>query len=615
MAGSTESQNTSENIFTKLRFALGQTRYLPKLADLVWQSSKKWTCIWIVFLVIEGLLPIAIVYLTKEIVDTGIPVIGKNLDIDAFKPFIFAVILLASVLLLNEVCRGILRWIREHQTEHIEDAISIKIHETSLKVDLAFYETPDYYDNLHRARDEAWYRPQLLVNNLGSLIQSGITLVAMAVVLIRFSFILPLVLLFSTAPALFILLKYAGQQYQWRIATTPDKRKAWYADHVITSRENAAEIRLFNLGDYFKNIYQNKRKILRDGKLRIIKRQSIAELGASLIALTAMAAALSWMGWKTYRSIFSIGELALFYSAFRQGQSMMRMLLENFGDIYHNILFLSDFFEFIELKSSLPESSESLISEGVLKSGIIFSNISFSYPGSSSPVFNNFDLNIDAGKITAIVGPNGSGKSTLLRLICRFYDPEQGTISFDGTDIKLFDSEKLHQMASVLFQQPVHYSAPVRENIAYGYLSAAPDLRAVKKAGKQAGADEFVQHLPLGYDTMLGKWFAGGTELSVGEWQRLALARAFLRDASIILLDEPTSAMDSWAEINWLKRLKPLVKGKTTLIITHRFTTAMQADIIHVIEGGKIIESGSHDELINNNGKYAESWKAQRNRS
>ncbi len=234
-----------------------------------------------------------------------------------------------------------------------------------------------------------------------------------------------------------------------------------------------------------------------------------------------------------------------------------------------------------------------------------FQSVSFRYPGTQRAALDGFDLTIPAGSIVAIVGPNGAGKSTLLKLLCRFYDPDAGAIELDGMDLRQFALDDVRRSVTVLFQQPVHYNATAGENIALGDLRVtAPD--AVSKAAADAGADEIIDHLPAGYDQLLGRWFADGAELSVGEWQRIALARAFLRRAPILILDEPTSAMDPWAEADWLGRFRRLAGGRTVIMITHRFTTARLADQIHVMSEGRIIESGTHDQLLALNGQYAE---------
>jgi ATP-binding cassette subfamily B protein len=236
--------------------------------------------------------------------------------------------------------------------------------------------------------------------------------------------------------------------------------------------------------------------------------------------------------------------------------------------------------------------------------------VTFRYPGAGRPALEDFTLEVPEGRITAIVGPNGAGKSTLIRLLCRFYDPEAGSIEREGKDLREWPMEDLRRSTTVLFQEPAHYSETVARNIALGELAGDPSREAIEDAARAAGADEAVARLPRGYDSLLGRMFAEGAELSTGEWQRLALARAFLRRAPLIVLDEPTSAMDPWAEADWLKRFRDLAKGRTALIITHRFTTAMFADVIHVMEAGRITESGSHAELLALGGRYAAGWSA-----
>jgi ATP-binding cassette subfamily B protein len=289
----------------------------------------------------------------------------------------------------------------------------------------------------------------------------------------------------------------------------------------------------------------------------------------------------------------------------------MRTLLGSVGQLYANVLFLGSLFEFLALRSEVVDIERPRSLPAPLRSGIQFSGVAFRYQANSRPVLEGFDLTLPAGRWVAIVGPNGAGKSTLFKLLCRFYDPQAGRITIDGVDIKNFALRDLREHITVVFQDPVHYQATVHDNIAYGNFASAPGIGEIEKAARSAGAAEIIDRMPRGYETMLGSWLAGGRDLSTGEWQRIALARAFLRQAPIMLLDEPTSAMDSWAENEWLERFRTLAAGKTTLMITHRFTTAMRADVIYVMVDGRIIESGTHRELVDQSGYYARSWSAQ----
>lgn len=370
-------------------------------------------------------------------------------------------------------------------------------------------------------------------------------------------------------------------------------------------------MRLFGLGDHFQSAYQSLRQRLRSERLQLAQEQSLAELAAGAMALAITGGALAWMMWKALHGLVSLGDLALFYQAFDQGQRLMRSLLEHVGQIYSNMLFLGDLFEFLALAPQGVEPSRPTPVPIPFKPGICFEHVTCHYSGSQRIALRDFSLTIPAGQIVAIVGPNGTGKSTLLKLLCRLYDPDAGSIRVDGIDVRALPIQKLRHVITVLFQEPVQYNATVAENVLLGDVTTAPSMAAVKAAAQAAGAHEIITQLPHGYDTLLGKWFTGGTELSVGEWQRLALARAFLRQAPILLLDEPTSAMDSWAENDWMARFRGLVNGRTAVIITHRFTTAMRADVIHVMEDGQIVESGCHHDLLACSGRYAQSWTAQ----
>jgi len=284
------------------------------------------------------------------------------------------------------------------------------------------------------------------------------------------------------------------------------------------------------------------------------------------------------------------------------------------GQLYYHSLFLGDLFDFLAFAPRVvsPPDPEPLPPLGDLREGIRLQQVTFSYPDTPEPALRDFSLRIPAGQFVALVGPNGAGKTTLAKLLCRFYDPQDGTIELGGHDLRRVSLDALRGRISVLFQQPMRFNSTVHDNIAWGNLAAQPGRADVESAAAAAGATELIEHLPQGYDQLLGKWYESGTELSVGQWQRLALARAFLRRADILILDEPTSAMDPWAEADWLQRFRQLAAGRTVLFITHRFTSAMYADVIHVLVDGRVAESGSHEQLIAAGGRYADSWRRQR---
>ncbi|HEX6292771.1 MAG TPA: ABC transporter ATP-binding protein [Herpetosiphonaceae bacterium] len=594
---------------TRPRQLVAHLGYVPRALGLVWAAASGWTLAWCALLVVQGLLPVLTVYLTRHLVDGVVAAVGAEPRIT---PAIMLVAgLLIAGLVLSEVLQSVLEWVRAAQAELTRDHISALVHDRSATVDLAFYESSDYHDHLHRARDESGSRPLALLESLGSLLQNSITLAAMAAVLLPYALWLPLALLGSTLPALLVALRFDWRYHGWWQRSTVTRRRADYYDWMLSTTESAAEVRLFGLGGHFRQAYQTLRRRLRSERLQLIERQILARMGAGAAGVLIGGAALAWMVWRAMHGLVTLGDLALLYQAFHRGQALMRALLSDVGQIYSNSLFLAHLFAFLDLKPQIVDPPVPAAPLQTLRRGIEFRDVTFRYPGSERAALCDFSLSVPAGQIVAIVGENGAGKSTLTKLLCRFYDPEAGRITFDDTDLRQFSVAGLRRMLAVLFQMPVPYHATATENIALGDVVQPPDMAAIVGAARSAGADEVIRRLPQGYDTLLGKWFAEGTELSGGEWQRLALARAFLRSSPVIVLDEPTSFMDSWAEAEWFERLRALAAGRTALLITHRFTIAMRADMIHVMHEGRIVESGSHAALLALGGRYAQSWQAQ----
>lgn len=596
----------------KLTQARGTLPHLLRAVKLVWEAAPRWAAAWAGVLVIQGLLPAALVYLTRALVDRLVRVMqAPGPSWESVQPLLPVAALMAGLFLADELLRGLGSWVRDCLSEQVQDHIRDRIHRQSITVDLAYYDLPDYFDHLHRAQREAGYRPVLLLESLGSLAQNGLTLTAMAVILVPYGPWLPAALVLCTLPAFWVVLRHRLRWFRWHLRNTADERRSWYYDWLLTARETAAEARLFGLGPHFRSVYQALRRRLRTERRTLARKEGWAEFAAGALALAVTGLSMAWMVWRALAHEITLGDLALCYQAFSQGQRLMGSLLSNAGEIYSNSLFLEDLFAFLELKPGVTDPPDPVPAPSPLREGLRFEGVSFSYPAGTRPALRDFDLVVPAGAVTAIVGPNGAGKSTLLKLLCRFYDPGAGRITLDGTDLRRFPLDELRRRVTVLFQEPVHYNLTVTENIALGDLSAPPAAPGVEKAAHDAGAEGIVAGLPEGYDTLLGKLFLGGSDLSVGEWQRVALARAFYRRAPLIVLDEPTSAMDPWAEADWLERFLRLAKGLTAVIITHRFTTAMYARTIHVMDGGRIVESGSHAELLERGGLYAQSWTRQ----
>ena len=628
-----------------LRAALRSARQLPRAWRIVWSASRGWTVAWIALLIALGLLPVTLVYLTRDLVDGVAAAVraGGPFDLARALPTLYPAIAIGAVLLVTELLKGVAGWVRDMQASLVDDKVSALIHAQSAAVDLAFYEWPDFHDHLHRARAESGHRPVALLENFGNVLSNGITLVAMAGVLLPYGVWMSFALVVSMLPALFVVLRYAARLHRWQRSATADERYAWWYEWLLTGAAPAAELRLFGLGPRFIRAYQAIRERLRRQRIALSRSRGFAEFTAGAIALVVAASCYAVMLLRALAGQATLGELALFYQAFANGQRLLRTLLDGVGQIYANLLFIDNLFEFLDLPSRIsdpaqpapppgrrgpaprprgpapdaahaaPASDVSDASDASTAAAVSveFDNVTFAYPGADRPTLRNFDLTIPAGRIVAIVGVNGAGKSTLAKLLCRFYDPQGGTIRIDGVDLRQYRLADLRQAIAVLFQEPVRYNASAADNIALGHpLAEAPRAR-VEEAARAAGADERIARLPEGYDSLLGKWFEGGSELSGGEWQRIALARAFVRDAPLLILDEPTSAMDAWAEADWLERFCALAAGRTAIVITHRFTTAMRADVIHVLDDGQIVESGTHAELLARRGRYAQSWSSQ----
>jgi ATP-binding cassette, subfamily B, bacterial len=580
-------------------------RQLPagrRALALVWKAAGWWTVLWALLLLCQGLLPAGLALLLRTLVNRLVSSPGWA----AIAPPALGI---AALWIVAQFLSSALTWVRAVQAEQVQDEVHRLIHEQALRLDLAFYDRPESYDQLYRAQVDAFSQPLILLESFGTLVQSGLGFAVLAGILWTYAGWLPLLLVATAIPGLLLVARAILEEHRWHLDHTNEERRTHYLDWLITDQSAAAELRLFDLGGYHRKAFETLRASLREGKLRLVRNGVLTELGAGLLAWTGSLAGLGWVLEQTLDGRLRLGDLILCFQAFQQSQALLRSLLESAGKIYKSLLFVENLDDFLRVEPAiLPgEAGEPGLPA---RHSICFEGVGFTYPGGFHRALDEFDLEIPAGKLVALVGPNGAGKSTLIKLLCRFYDPDEGRILLDGVDLRALDPEAMRRRIAVLFQEPVHYHATVAENIAFGDIDGSSDPARVWKAAEDAAALDPIDRLQSGFDTLLGKWF-GGEELSVGEWQRIALARAFFRRASLIILDEPTSAMDSWAELDWLSRFRDLAAGRTALMITHRFTTAMHADVIHVMDKGRVVESGPHEQLVALGGAYAESWAAQ----
>jgi ATP-binding cassette subfamily B protein len=578
---------------------------------MVWRAAQGWTVAWAILLLIQGILPAISVYLTRSAVNALVAALNSGTGWDRLQPVLIPLAMLAGVIIAGQLLQSASDWVRTIQAEYVQDYMSNVVHEKSTTVDLGYFDSPAFFDRLFRARSDASARPLALLENTGGLLQNAVTFLSMSAVLLQYGWWLPVFLLISTIPAFFVIIKDNERQHEWSQRTTPDRRRVAYLDMILTDRWAAEEVRLFKLGPHFREMYRALRRQLRLERLHLLKRQTAGRLVSELIALAVVASVMVWMVSRAVSGRATLGDVTLFYQAFERGQGLMRSLMANVSQLYTNMLFVENLFEFLGLESKVVDPAVPHPPIDKLQHSIVFKNVSFRYPGSERIALNDFNLSIPAGGTVAIVGPNGAGKSTLIKLLCRFHDPTSGSLEFDGIDARQFAVADVRKLITLLLQIPVPYHTTARENIALGDLESGAGIERIAAAAEAAGADEIISRLPKGYDTLLGTWFEGGTNLSSGEWQRVAMARAYLRNAQIIVLDEPTSFMDSWAEADWFQRLRGLAAGRTTVVITHRFTIAMRADNIYVMNEGEIVESGSHEQLLARGGLYAQSWAAQ----
>lgn len=586
---------------------------LTRAVQLVWRGSPALMATSLGLMVLQGLLPLATLYLTKLAVDAVTLAAGGGAAAlaEGWRVAALRVGLLGLVALAGSAINAASGLVREAQSRSVTDYMSGLLQAKSVRVDLAYYESWQYYDTLHRAQREGTYRPLQIVSNLTQLAQSAISLAGILGLVLAFSPGIGAAMLLALLPDVLVKVHFADQLYQWQRRNTSAERRAGYYDWVVSNEVHAKEIRLFGLGELFIRRYRELRQRLRREHMRIAVRRAVAEFAASAVALATVYGAFGYVAYQTVQGLLTVGSLVMYLSAFQQGRSLLAGTLGALVGLYENNLFLTNLSEFMALEGHVNDPEQPRPVPRPMAQGISFEDVSFAYPGQEQPVLEGISLSIRPGETVALVGENGSGKTTLVKLLCRLYDPTGGAIRLDGTDLRAFASEALRREIGVIFQDYAHYQLSARENIWVGDVTASPEGEGVVRAARAAGADQVIDRLPHGLDTLLGKWFEDGEELSIGQWQKIALARAFFRDAQIVVLDEPTSAMDAASEFEVFERFRALAGNRTTILISHRFSTVRMADRIVVLHNGHIAESGSHDELMRAGGMYARLFTLQ----
>ena len=579
---------------------------------LVWKSTPGWTFTNIVISVLRSIFPLLLIWLLKVVVDditkaaTAVP---SATDINILWPVIAVVI----VWFLDEASSDFSSYVRKKQSLKLESYMYGLLHSKAIKLDLINFERPEYFDCLSRASREAPWRPNNILNNLVSLLRGLLSLLLMAGLILALHWTLAVLLIVANIPGIWLRLHYAGILYNFQRQQTPEARKSAYFNWLLTGDRPSREVRLFGLGNYFKELFKKSFLKQKEEEINIIRRRTLIELISNLFKASALLITLLFIARQTIGGKLSLGQMAMFLLAFRQGMIYIKDLFGSLTGLYEDGLFIGDTFEFLNLKENIT-AAEPVISPPPLKKKIVVDNLSFTYPGNNTRTINNVSFEIKKGEIIALVGPNGAGKSTLVRLLCRLYDPDSGNVRYDDNDIRNIDPEDYRKQFSVVFQDFMLYNLTAGENIRLGNIDEKSPAGRLKSSAETSGVHELINNLPDGYDTVIGNLFDDSRELSWGEWQKIALARALFRDAPVLILDEPSGALDADTEYDIFSRFREIVKGRTSILISHRFTNVSLADRIIVLDKGEIAETGTHDELMKRGGKYFTMFSKQSSR-
>jgi ATP-binding cassette, subfamily B, bacterial len=583
-----------------------------KSLKLVWESSPGWATANIIISVVRSFLPLVLVWLFRILIDniTGAATTGSGIHSGNVIPLIIAVV---ALYFLDEASSDFSNYVRKKQALELEVYMYGLLHAKSVKLDLINFEQPEYFDCLSRASREAPWRPNSILNNLVSFLRGLISLLLMAGLILNLHWTIAALLMVANIPAIWLRLHYAAILYNFQREQTPEARKSSYFNWLLTGDRPSREIRLFGLGNYFISLFKISFIKQKEAELGIVRKRTLIELVSNLFKAAALLITLWYIADRTLKGNLTLGQMAMFLLAFRQGMIYIKDLFSSLAGLYEDSLFIEDTFEFLNLRENIHAADPVVIPSPLVRN-IVVDKLSFIYPGNSTKTIDNVSFEIARGEVIAIVGPNGAGKSTLVRLLCRLYDPDSGCVKYDGTNIMNMDPEEYRRHFSVVFQDFMLYNLKAGENISMGNIYEKESADKIRSAAKNAGVDDILSGLPEGYDTLIGNLFNNSRELSWGEWQKIAIARALFREAPVLILDEPSSALDADTEYEIFSRFREIVRGRTAILISHRFTNVSLADRIIVLDKGSVVETGTHDDLIRNGGIYNKMFMQQSSR-
>jgi ATP-binding cassette subfamily B protein len=585
--------------------------YSRRALQLVWTTSPRLSISLGLLTVLAGMLPAAVAYVGALIIDAVVAAIQAGPDRGELTTRVLLLVTVEGLLVAAiagmqrgiSLCQSLLR-------AQLGQRVNSMILEKALTLELSHFEDSEFYDKLTRARREASSRPLSLVMRTFGLLQNGISLVSYGTLLAQFSPWAVVILVAAGLPAFLAEAKFSGTAFRLFLWRSPETRMQLYLETVLAREDHAKEVKLFGLGPLLLERYRGIfRKLYAEDRDLTIRRDTWGFL-LGLIATATLYGAYAWVALATIAARITLGQMTMYVMLFRQGQAAVSASLAAIGGMYEDNLYLATLYEYLE--TPVDGTKGTVVRGPRPQDGIRFENVSFSYPGAEQPALVAVDLHIKPGESLALVGENGSGKTTLIKLLTKLYLPTSGRILLDGQDLRDWDEATLRQRIGVIFQDFTRYQLMVGENIGAGDVRHFEDEARWHEAAEKGMAAPTVAELPLGYRTPLGKWFNDGRELSGGQWQKIALSRAFMRSqADILVLDEPTAAMDAAAEATVYEHFRSLTAGRIAILISHRFSTVRMADQIVVLQEGRIIERGSHDDLMQTNGLYARLFSLQ----